>query len=48
MAKQNNDLEIGSNLLNKWQESWKEIHDADEGNYEAARKVERYAYNESL
>ena len=31
----------GSNVLSKWQEAWKQIHDANESNYEAALIAER-------
>merc|ERR1719312_87203 len=35
-------LNCGSKLLSKWQDSWKEIHDANEANFEAARIAEGF------
>jgi len=42
-GKQLNKVDCGSNLLSKWQDSWREIHEANESNCSSARMVERMA-----
>ena len=39
-----NKCDFGSNLLSKWQEAWKNIHEANEDNFAAAKAVERCKY----